>query len=80
MIELVFTIDRYRGDCSLDSWISTLSAHVVYKQIRRRTIERRLFDGVEIETLHAASSDNVGREAMMRNLVERVVGHLREID
>jgi RNA polymerase sigma-70 factor (ECF subfamily) len=80
MIELVFTIDRYRGDCSLDSWISTLSAHVVYKQIRRRTIERRLFDGVEIETLQAASSDNVGREALMKNLVERVLNHLREID
>jgi RNA polymerase sigma-70 factor (ECF subfamily) len=80
MIELVFTIDRYRGDCSLDSWISTLSAHVVYKQIRRRTIERRMFDGVEIETLHATSSSDVARETQMRNMLARVVTHLRAID
>jgi RNA polymerase sigma-70 factor (ECF subfamily) len=80
MIELVFTIDRYRGDCSLDSWISTLSAHVVYKQIRRRTIERRMFDGVEVETLQTASRSNVGREAQMRDMLERVVGHLRGVE
>ena len=80
MIELVFTIDRYRGDCSLDSWISTLSAHVVYKQIRRRTIERRMFDGVEVETLQTTSRSNVGREAQMRETLDRVVGHLRGIE
>ena len=80
MIELVFTIDRYRGDCSLDSWISTLSAHVVYKQIRRRVIERRLFDGVDIETVQSPGRSNVGREARMRDTLDRVVGHLRAIE
>ncbi len=80
MIELVLTIDRYRGDCSLDSWISTLSAHVVYKQIRRRVIERRMFDGVEVETLQTASHSNVGREAQMRDTLDRVVGHLHGIE
>ncbi len=80
MIELVFTIDRYRGDCSLDSWISTLSAHVVYKQIRRRVIERRIFDGVLVETLQTTSRSDVGREAQMRDTLDRVAGHLRGIE
>jgi len=83
MIELVFTIDRYRGDCSLDSWISTLSAHVVYKQIRRRVIERRLFDGVDIETVQSPGRSNVGREAQPKLVISTSFGfggHLRAIE
>src|SRR5271154_6317708 len=35
IIEVVFTVHTYRGDCSLDSWTSAVAAHVVYKHIRR---------------------------------------------
>jgi RNA polymerase sigma-70 factor (ECF subfamily) len=81
MIELVSTIDRYRGDCSLDSWTGTITAHVVYKHIRRRKTERRIFGALDADLLaQTRSSSRLGREAIVRNLVHRVRGHLEKMD
>jgi RNA polymerase sigma-70 factor, ECF subfamily len=81
MIELVTTIDRYRGDCSLDSWTSTIAAHVVYKHIRRRRTERRLFGALDTDLLAVArSSSRPGQEVMMRDVVGRVREHLEAMD
>jgi RNA polymerase sigma-70 factor, ECF subfamily len=81
MIELVTTIDRYRGDCSLDSWTSTIAAHVVYKHIRRRRTERRLFGVLDADLLAAArSTSRPGQEVMMRDVVARVREHLEAMD
>ena len=62
MIELVTTIDRFRGDCSLDSWSSTVTAHVVYKHIRRHQTERRI-DVPPVSTRHS------GRDTMIRDVM-----------
>jgi len=80
MIELVFTIDRYRGDCSLDSWTATLTAHVVYKHIRRRKTERRLFGALDPDDASLRSPRRAGREAVARDLMQRVLAHLDRID
>ena len=80
MIELVFTIGRYRGDCSLDAWTATITAHVVYKHIRRRQTERRIFSAVAVEDLLVASTQHDGREPMLRDTIQRVLVHLDAIE
>jgi RNA polymerase sigma-70 factor (ECF subfamily) len=81
MIELVSTIGRYRGDCSLDSWTSTLTAHVVYKHIRRRKTERRIFGVLDPDFLaETRSSSKTVRDAILRSVMGRVRAHLAEID
>jgi RNA polymerase sigma-70 factor (ECF subfamily) len=81
LIEIVYTIDRYRGECSLDAWTSTITAHVVYKHIRRRKTERRIFGGLDPDLLAATrSGGHAGRDAMLRNLMRRVLAHLDAID
>ena len=81
MIEVVFTIGSYRGDCSLDSWTSAVAAHVVYKHIRRRKVERRIFGRLDADLLlDARSSSRTGREALVRNMLRRVLAHLDAVD
>jgi RNA polymerase sigma-70 factor (ECF subfamily) len=81
LIELVTTIDRYRGDCSLDSWATSIAAHVVYKHLRRRKTERRIFSALDPDVLaDTRSSSQTGRDAMLRNGVGRVLAHLGGMD
>ena len=81
MIQVVSTIERYRGDCSLDSWTSAVSAHIVYKHIRRRKTERRIFGALDADLLaETRSPSRTGREAVMRNLMQRVLAHLHEVE
>lgn len=81
MIELVTTIDRYRADCSLDTWTSTITARVVYKHIRRRKLERRVFGALDADLLaDSRSSARPARDAVMRSTTRRVLGHLDAID
>jgi RNA polymerase sigma factor (sigma-70 family) len=81
LIELVSTIGRYRGDCSLDSWTSTLTARVVYKHLRRRKTERRIFGSLDADLL-AMTRSRAGtlRDAILRNVMRRVLAHLEAID
>jgi RNA polymerase sigma-70 factor (ECF subfamily) len=80
MMELIWTIDRFRGDCSLDSWTGTVTAHVVFKHLRRRKTERKIFAGMAPEDLSLASPRREGREATARSVLRRVLAHLDEVD
>lgn len=81
MIEVVFTIDRFRGDCPLDAWASTIAAHVVYKHLRRRSTERRIFEAFRPgEDEGVASGQSLSREVSSRSLLRRVLAHLDHID
>jgi len=80
LLELVTTIDRYRGECALDAWTSTLTAHVVYKHIRRRRTERKIFGAVASEDLEVASPRSEPRRNAARDAMKRVLQHLDAMD
>ena len=76
MIELLRSLDRYRGECSLDTWVGTISANVVFKHIRRRGLERTIFSrDVAPEDVPRSAED----DPAARSLVRRVAHHLQEI-
>jgi RNA polymerase sigma-70 factor (ECF subfamily) len=78
LIELVQSIHRFRGECSLNTWIARVTAFVICKQIRRRRLERGLFERAEDE-----SADDDGRglpRLVARDLLRRIRGHLALMD
>lgn len=78
MIEIVRTIDRYRGECPLDGWIATLAAHLVFKDIRHRKVERRvLSDAMPYEPI---AHDQPAHRAVLRSTIDRVREHLAGMD
>jgi RNA polymerase sigma-70 factor (ECF subfamily) len=81
LIELFTTIGSYRGECSLDSWTGTLTARVVWKHLRRRKLERKLFEGLAPEeSMRLVAPTELASEAVMRGLVARVAGLLEKMD
>ena len=78
MVEIVRTIDRYRGECPLDAWIATLAAHVVYKHIRHRKVERRVL--TDILPFEPVAPDQPAHRAALRSTIDRVCAHLASID
>jgi RNA polymerase sigma-70 factor (ECF subfamily) len=75
MIEIVNTIERYRGECSLDRWGQTIAAHVVFKHIRRRRLERRLFTGLLVDE-PIASPAQTEQRSVSHDLLARIGDHL----
>jgi RNA polymerase sigma-70 factor (ECF subfamily) len=78
LIEIVTTAHRFRGDCPLDAWASTVSAHVVYKHIRRRVTERRIFEALQNDDVPASRS--LAADAAARSALRRVLAHLDTIE
>jgi RNA polymerase sigma-70 factor (ECF subfamily) len=78
MVEIVRTVDRYRGECPLDAWIATLAAHVVYKHIRHRKVERRFMtDSLPFEPV---GTDRPAQQVALRSTIDRVREHLALIN
>jgi RNA polymerase sigma-70 factor, ECF subfamily len=79
IIELVRTIGRFRGESSLDTWVSAVTAHVVYKDIRRRPIDRYVsLDLVQDDAL-PTSGANGELTFAAREVLARILGHLNAI-
>ena len=75
LLEIVNTIGRYRAECSLDRWAQTVTAHAVFKHLRRRNLERRLFSELLSDDSHVAPVP-MERASASRQLLNRVAAHL----
>lgn len=80
MIELVTTIDRYRGECSLDSWTSTITARLVFKAIRRRRVERKYFAFDDDSGEEAPAPSRPAHDLGARDLLRRVAELLSPVE
>lgn len=80
MIELMLTIARFKGECSLDQWAAAVTARVTFKYLRSKSREHRLFSGLtEDSVAHSVAAGGTHR-VVERDLLERLTGVLRELD
>ncbi|MDB4997372.1 MAG: polymerase, sigma-24 subunit, subfamily [Myxococcaceae bacterium] len=78
MIELVRSIDQFRGECSLDTWTARIAARTVFKELRRRRSETALFSAISGQD-HEPTGD-AQRDLLLRSTLARVREHLDAID
>ncbi|MBX3208914.1 MAG: RNA polymerase sigma factor [Labilithrix sp.] len=80
-IELVLSLERYRGECSLETWAATIAARTVFKYLRRRTTERKIFrESCEETLVETSSPTSFRRQVMARNIAARIRVHLEGIE
>jgi RNA polymerase sigma-70 factor (ECF subfamily) len=80
MIQLIGSVDRFRGECALDGWISTVTAHTVFKHLRRRKTESRFFGPDEVPEARENHDLTPDRRAALRGVVARVRQHLDALE
>jgi RNA polymerase sigma-70 factor, ECF subfamily len=80
LIEIVCSLDRFRGGCALPTWASTIAARVVYKSLRRRRLERRIFETDVFAAANVPAATNPARESRVRGALVRIRAHLAAMD
>jgi len=79
IVELIRSVGGYRAEGPLDAWVSAVTAHVVYRVIRRRSIERYVpIESAEPDALHSARPD-LEESLAQRETLARVVRHLNTL-
>lgn len=79
-IEIVLSMHRYRGECSLATWAATIAARTVFKFLRRKTTERRIFRMPEPDAEEAAAPASLGRALAARSAAARIRTHIAAMD
>lgn len=80
MIELVRSLAQFRGECSLDTWTGRVTAHAIYKELRRRKLEQRVFVSAGPDDDDPPESGDSSTSAEARSTLRRVRTHLAELD
>jgi RNA polymerase sigma factor (sigma-70 family) len=82
LVEIVFSLDRYRGECSLETWAATISARAVFKYLRRSTTERKIFDhgAASMRDAEPPGRASFGRDVLARDLARRIREVLDTVD
>jgi RNA polymerase sigma-70 factor (ECF subfamily) len=78
-IEIVNTIEGFRGECPLDAWVSVVTARTVYKHLRRRKLERRIFSRTSLQMV-PDFAPAPRQSTVLRDLIRRVSEHLSRLD
>jgi RNA polymerase sigma-70 factor (ECF subfamily) len=77
LIEIIESLPGYRGESSLDAWVGAISANVVFKHIRRRRLERRIFEqAFDVSDVSIVTPIDGPRRMLMRDFARQVAGHL----
>lgn len=81
-VELLLSLERYRGECALETWAATITARVVFKFLRRRTSERRVFmtTGAMVAEIEHVGPESLQRRLVARDLAGRIREHLATLD
>ncbi|MBI2394211.1 MAG: sigma-70 family RNA polymerase sigma factor [Deltaproteobacteria bacterium] len=80
LIEIVLSLPRWRAGCSLATWATTIAARCVYKAVRRRRLERRIFDAATFCFDDLPDVRCAERDVRARSVLRRVRAHLSAID
>lgn len=78
LIAVVTSLGRFRADCSLDTWTARITAHTVFKEIRRRRTARNVFEPAADD--EPESRHDLERDALARGTLRRVRAHLDAMD
>ncbi len=79
IIELVRAIGKFRGESSLDTWVSAVTAHVVYKHIRRRPLDPHLSLEAVPENILTSVRPSGENTVAVREILARILHHLGAI-
>jgi RNA polymerase sigma-70 factor (ECF subfamily) len=80
MIEIVRSLSRFRGECSLDTWTARVTAHAVYKEIRRRKVEARVLAPAAEEEVELGAGPDALANLEARSTLRRIREHIAALD
>ncbi len=80
VMEVLGSLRRYRGDVALEAWVRTVTAHTIYKHLRRRGFERKLFTHLEAATTEPVRAAGPSAITRARRAVTRVLEHVARLD